>query len=386
MRISKNHPFTSMIIKIIEQDYDGFGQEIFEKSELLGYLNEKTKSVNDGSKSRSSFANHYAIYVLLEDYINKGFAESCSKSNYSEYKGAKFTDLLRRKRELPFGKKLQNHALNSRLNAEFKKYYPTLDKEPIIRDVKKQRYWIQEDLILITIRDKKGKDNVFNIAKTIIKIIDQYVATKKVAFEKFITTCKEISELRENDFEKAINFVNEKLQQKVDARIFEIISYAVLKAKYGEEKIWISQIGQNKEDVEEEKIILYKTGRTNANDGGIDFVMKPLGRFFQVTETIDVVKYFLDIDKIHRFPITFVIKTDENIEKIKENIYLQAIEKYKIKSVVQLYMNAIEEIINVPQLSEYFNLLVKSGKIKQVMNEIITQAEMEFNWDKTSNS
>ena len=24
---------------------------------------------------------------------------------------------------------------------------------------------------------------------------------------------------------------------------------------------------------------LYKTGRTNANDGGIDFVMKPLGRF-----------------------------------------------------------------------------------------------------------
>jgi hypothetical protein len=46
-------------------------------------------------------------------------------------------------------------------------------------------------------------------------------------------------------------------------------------------------------------------------------------------------------------------------------------------------MNVIEEIINVPQLSEYFNLLVKSGKIKQVMNEIITQAEMEFNWDKT---
>lgn len=30
-----------------------------------------------------------------------------------------------------------------------------------------------------------------------------------------------------------------------------------------------------------------KTGRTNANDGGIDFVTKPLGRFFQVTETLD---------------------------------------------------------------------------------------------------
>ncbi len=28
------------------------------------------------------------------------------------------------------------------------------------------------------------------------------------------------------------------------------------------------------------KLQLYKTGRTNANDGGIDFVMRPIGRFF----------------------------------------------------------------------------------------------------------
>jgi len=46
--------------------------------------------------------------------------------------------------------------------------------------------------------------------------------------------------------------------------------------------------------VKEDFLILYKTGRTNANDVGIDFVMKPLGRFFQVTETLDVRKYFLD--------------------------------------------------------------------------------------------
>ena len=37
---------------------------------------------------------------------------------------------------------------------------------------------------------------------------------------------------------------------------------------------------------------LYKTGRTNANDGGIDFVLKPLGKFLQVTETLDFKKYF----------------------------------------------------------------------------------------------
>lgn len=49
---------------------------------------------------------------------------------------------------------------------------------------------------------------------------------------------------------------------------------------------------------------------TNANDGGIDYIMKPLGRVFQVTEVLDFNKYFLDIDKLIHYPITFVIKQD----------------------------------------------------------------------------
>lgn len=40
----------------------------------------------------------------------------------------------------------------------------------------------------------------------------------------------------------------------------------------------------------------------------IQFVMKPLGRFFQFTEAIDVNKYFMDIDKIQRIPLAFVVK------------------------------------------------------------------------------
>ena len=55
----------------------------------------------------------------------------------------------------------------------------------------------------------------------------------------------------------------------------------------------IDQIGFNRSvDRLMQAIKLYKTGKTNANDGGIDFVMKPLGRFFQVTETLDFKKYF----------------------------------------------------------------------------------------------
>ena len=65
-----------------------------------------------------------------------------------------------------------------------------------------------------------------------------------------------------------------------------------------------------------ENLKLYKTRGTNANNGSIDFIMKPLGRFFQVTETLNFKKYFLDIDKIQKYPITFVVKSSESIYNI----------------------------------------------------------------------
>jgi hypothetical protein len=134
--------------------------------------------------------------------------------------------------------------------------------------------------------------------------------------------------------------------------------------------------------VTEETLILYKTGRTNANDGGIDFVMKPLGRFFQVTETIDVTKYFLDIDKVQRFPITFVVKSDETIEQIRNKIRLQAVSKYKIESVVDLYMIAIEDIINTQSLIDAFSKVIKLGQLQEVMSEIVLQSKIEFNYNE----
>lgn len=106
------------------------------------------------------------------------------------------------------------------------------------------------------------------------------------------------------------------LAPNVDARLFEIVSYSILKYYYKEQTIiW----GYSRENLNEEALKLYKTGRTNANDGGIDFVMKPLGRFFQVTETLDFKKYFLDIEKIEKYPITFVVKSTERIEDLRKN-------------------------------------------------------------------
>ncbi len=378
-----HHAFTPSILRILEEHFGEYAQDIFNASPLIGYLNSKTKSANRGSKARGAFANHYALYVVIEDYLDKGFCDGSAESPYAKYEGARFSDLFRRQRELPFGTKLQNHALNARLNDEFKKFYPALGKQPIVRDVEKQRYWIQEDLLQVKIRKKDGNDYIYNIAQAIISIIDAYVATKKAAFESFLETCRKIAELGKNNPNDAMEFVIQQLKPNVDARVFEIVSYAVLKAMYGQQTIWI---GDAKDTVSEEALVLYKTGRTNANDGGVDFVMKPLGRFFQVTETIDVSKYFLDIDKVQRFPITFVVKSDETAEQIRSMIKLQAIAKYKIETIVDSYMTAVEEIINVQKLVDAFSEVVKSGKLQEVMDEIVVQSKVEFNYNEDEES
>jgi hypothetical protein len=129
-----------------------------------------------------------------------------------------------------------------------------------------------------------------------------------------------------------------------------------------------------------ENLKLYKTGRTNANDGGIDFVMKPLGRFFQVTETLDFKKYFLDIDKIQKYPITFVIKSDEEVEPLKKKIQENADKTYLIKTIVEKYMACIEEVINIPMLNLRFNDAVKQGYLNNILDEIVVQSKVEFNY------
>lgn len=370
------HSFTGSIVDILKKHFGDYALDVFESSPLLGYLNSKTKSANRGSKARGSFANHYALYVIIDDYINNGFLDDQSKS-YKEYAGARFSDLFARQRELPFGSKLQNHALNSRLNDEFKKFYPVVGIQPIVRDVSTQRYWIHEDLLQVSVRRKDGGDVLYNIAPAIIDVIDKYVAVKLAAFEVFIETCREISKIGEKNPQQAVDFIISQLQSNVDARVFEIVSYAVLKAYYGQRTVWI---GDAKDSVAEEGLVLYKTGRTNANDGGIDFVMKPLGRFFQVTETIDVKKYFLDIDKVQRFPITFVVKSTDDSAKILEAIRTQAVARYKIDCVVNSYMSAVEEVINVNSLVVAFKEVVKLGRLQDVMEEIVVQSKVEFNY------
>jgi len=369
------HGFTPKTIAVIAEE---FGKKkasaILDASELLGYLNEKTRSASKGSKgskSRGSFASLYAVYVLAEDYVKKGFV---TKGKYANYDGAKFADLFARQRELPFGSKLQNHALNHRMNQEFRKLFPTCQSVPILRDTETKRYWINEKLVKIKLGDK-----VLNLAPIIIKIIEAYISAKHSAFEGFIADCEKIRDLPKKDAQQAVSFIGSLLQPNVDARIFEIASFAILKEHFGQESIYW---GWTRDDLQKEFLALFKTGRCNANDGGIDFVMRPLGRFFQVTETTDVKKYFLDIDKVQRYPITFVVKSELSEKEVRRKIKEQADNVYGVRNVVQRYMDCVEEIINIPILTERFRAMASDGKrLARIIDELLLQSRIEFNYE-----
>ena len=362
------HEFTKKIREILSKNYGKCAEDVYGASQLLQYLNIKTRSANKGSKARGSFANLYAIYVLVEDFLAKGYDK---KGKYSDYEGAIFSDLFRRQRQLPFGQKLQNHALNHRMNEEYRKYFPAAEIIPILRDHKTNRYWFNENLISVSVEGKK-----FSLAASVIEIIDAYVQAKRDAFELFIKFCEEAQKLNEGEI---IEFITKLIQPTVDARIFEIVSYGILRSYYFEKTIFW---GFEKCKIQEDKLKLYKTGRTNANDGGIDFVMKPLGRFFQVTEIVDVDKYFLDMDKIEKYHITFVFISSDTVVTLKSKLAEQAEKLYSVKAIVKRYMESIEEIINVPILLDRFKEAISLGKLKDIMTEIIQQSKVEFNYEE----
>jgi hypothetical protein len=364
--------FEEYIKSYLNKKYGSDADELYNLSYLLQYLVYKTKSANRGAKARGSFANLYAIYVLVEDYIQKGYGHD---KDYCKYEGAQFSVLLDRQRKLPFGTKLQNHALNSRMNDEFFKYFSKqrdLDMRPIIRDLEKQRYWFNENYLIIKIGG-----NTINIANDVITIIDTYVEAKQDSFKRFITQCEQLQRMEDGEQHNVLEFIMSLLAPNVDARLFEIVSYSIMKNYFKDTRIFW---GYTQEELNEEYLKLYKTGRTNANDGGIDFVMKPLGRFFQVTETLDFKKYFLDIEKIEKYPISFVIKTNESCDDLKAKLKANAKNTYRIEAIVDKYLNCIEEIINIPVLRDYLHTLDQKNEIESVLSEIILQSKVEFNY------
>ncbi|KAA8707719.1 restriction endonuclease [Helicobacter canis] len=334
---------------------------LFAKSPLLQYLNLKTSAVYSNNKARRSLANIYAVYAILYFYI-QDFYEN--KKAYREFEGYEYTKLFKFYRSLYGGEKLQNHALNSRVNGEFKNKIVRENANDLII-INNGKYLLHIEYLYVGNKD---------IAKIAAEIIEKYIELLKNKDLSLISLLESL--VKSNDNKAKKECILQLLQEDCEARIFEIIAYAILKNYYKNEKIYI---GKTLDSIQEQYLELYKTGRTNANDGGIDFVMRPLGRFFQVSEVNDYDKYLLDIDKVLHFPITFVIKTKQNKESVLKDLQ-NYIEKKScgMKIIKKRYCKAIEEIITINELIQWLENLDEDS-VNSLIFDVNLYYKLELN-------
>lgn len=284
------------------------------------------------------------------------------KEQYQQFDGYDYMKLFNFYRGLYGGGKLQNHALNSRVNGEFRNKIKDVLNDLII--INNGKYLIHIDYIYVD-----GHD----ISKICCKIIEKYIELLIAKDHELIRILEELKELK--DYSKKKDKLNALLTEDSEARIFEIISYAILKNHYKNIKVFF---GYTRENIKEVALELFKTGRTNANDGGIDFVMRPVGRFFQVTEVNNYDKYLLDIDKVMHFPISFVIKTKQAKKKVLEDLELYISQRSSGMSVlVERYRKAIEEIITINELYAWIDELEDSD-IDGIIRDIDIYYKLEM--------
>ncbi len=251
----------TFVLDILKAEYPKDYQKIYDKSPMIQYLDKKMKAVHGNSKTRRSLASIYAIYAILYFYQDDYYGK---KDEYRKFQGYDYMRLFNYYRSLYGGSKLQNHALNSRVNGEFHNKIKDAVNDLII--INNGKYLIHIDYIYV-----EGYD----ISKVSCKIIERDIDLLTAKDHALISILEELRELKNySDKKKKISAL---LTEDAEARIFEIISYAILKNHYKNVTVFF---GYTRETIDEVALELFKTGRTNANDGGIDFVMRPVGRFF----------------------------------------------------------------------------------------------------------
>lgn len=345
---------------ILKEEYPMDFQKVYDNSQLLQYLDKKMKAVHGNCKTRRSLANIYAVYSILHFYQEDFYQD---KNGYKEFDGYDYMRLFTYYRNLYGGGKLQNHALNSRVNGEFRNKFSNSKKDLII--VNNGKYLIHIDYIYAENHD---------ISRVCCKIIEKYIELLMKKDHELLKLLSEVQKI--TDYAKKKMKIKELLTEDAEARIFEIISYANLKNHYKNITVYF---GYSKDEVREVQLQLYKTGRTNANDGGIDFVMRPIGRFFQVTEVGNYDKYLLDIDKVLHFPITFVIKTKKSREDVREEFEEYISEKTGGMTILEeRYRSAIEDVITINELQKWIDEL-DDKDIDGIIRDIDVYYKLEMN-------
>ncbi|MCU6216514.1 type II restriction endonuclease [Enterobacter bugandensis] len=323
---------------------------ITQNSLLYRYLEKKTRASGRDSKARRSLGNLYALYVLCDAY------------NKNQKGGSSFTELMREMKSLPFGSKLQNHPLDNRLNDEFRRSFQVEDNYLPVQDASTGTLKRRKISLFLLSEDGMSPEQASRFTTSAIELYIKEIEEKQ---NEFLTSIEQAQSKKE-----ILEFIEVSYGQNADARLFEIVSYSILNLYFSQKTISINNVN--------ERFQLFKTGRTNANDGGIDFVLRPIGKFFQVTEVLDFRKYFLDFDKINRFPMSFVVKTEMSPEQtlfiIKENA-----QKSMPEHLSARYMALFEDIFTVQTLREIVISIAESPEMLfKLKGLIIDNFKLEY--------
>lgn len=323
---------------------------INQNSVVYKYIEKKTRASGRDSKARRSLGNLYALYVLCQAY-NEGAKD-----------GTSFSVLMQKMKALPFGSKLQNHPLDNRLNDEVRRSFQVQDSMLPVQNATEGT--AKRRKISIDFLSEHGMDPA-SASIFITKAIDLYIDEITEKQNEFLFNIES-----SDGKDSILEFVENSFSPNADARLFEVVSFSVLKIYFSKKNVVING--------KEEFFQLFKTGRTNANDGGIDFVLRPVGRFFQVTEVLDFKKYFLDFDKTNKFPMSFVVKTDLDPEGAMRLIKINA-EKNMGEELAQRYFGLFEEVFTLPTLRSIVGIISDSLEdLEELKRVIIENFKLEY--------
>lgn len=252
------------------------------RAPVVEYLVRKTRSADAGAKTRANYGNVYALAAICEHHL--GLVD---RGLNPEEHPARYVSLQALMRSKPYGSRLQNHPLNHRLNEEFCRLTRSLSG-PVRRDVVAGSYWLDVAALV----GSSGADGSA-LARWVVRAVDEYVSVRQSATSGLLA--------RAADPSKVCELLTEMLSGSSDARSFEVASYVVLACWFSRQFVGINGVGRT--------LQLHRLGRTNANDGGVDFLLQPLGRVFQVTEDLSGEKLVSDLDKLGSVCVTFVVKS-----------------------------------------------------------------------------
>lgn len=97
-----------------------------------------------------------------------------------------------------------------------------------------------------------------------------------------------------------------------------------------------------------------------------------------MTETLDFTKYFLDLKKVNRFPIAFVVKTSLTPEAALARIEADALKsgKYQPKEV-EIYISLFEEVFTLASLREILEK-VHADSYETIKADLILNFQLEY--------